>query len=72
MQDETKQELTKLAENLSEDVVEAVFKILEIEIKASENKIDDAILPFLPMGKSFVLKYVAKLMEMKINGVSTL
>lgn len=61
MQDETKKELIELAENLSADAVEAVFKILEIEIKASENKIDDAILPFLPMGKSFVLKYVDKI-----------
>ena len=61
MQDESKKELIELAENLSKDAVEAVFKILELEIKTSENKIDDAILPFLPMGKSFVLKYVDKI-----------
>lgn len=61
MNEETKQELKVLAENLSEDAVNAVFAITESFVKNSPNKIDDAVIPFLPMAKSFVLGLVEKI-----------
>jgi cob(I)alamin adenosyltransferase len=61
MNEETKKELLKLGEKLTKESIESVFKIAEIEIKASENKIDDMALILLPQIKSFVLNAVDKI-----------
>lgn len=61
MNQDTKKELFKLGEKLTKESVESVFKIAEIEIKASENKIDDMALLLLPQIKSFVLNAVEKI-----------
>ena len=61
LNEEVKAELMKQAENLSEDAVNAVFAIMTKYIETTENKIDDAVIPFLPMAKGFVLKFVEKI-----------
>jgi len=61
LNEEVKAELMKQAENLTEGAVEAVFAIMTKYIETTENKIDDAIIPFLPMAKGFVLKFVEKI-----------
>jgi len=61
MNELTKKELFKLGEKLTKESVESIFKIAEIEIKASENKIDDMALVLLPQIKSFVLNAVDKI-----------
>lgn len=61
MDAEITQELKGLAENLTEDAVNSVFTIVETFVKNDANKIDDAIIPFLPMAKSFVLGLVEKI-----------
>ena len=61
MEEQTKNELMELAEGLTAETVEAVFKIAEIEIKATPNKLDDIVLLALPQVKAFVLKYVDKI-----------
>lgn len=59
--EDVKTELMKQAEVLTEDAVNAVFAIVGKYIETTENKIDDAVLPFLPMAKGFVLKFVEKI-----------
>ena len=59
--EEVKAELKKQAENLTEDAVNAVFAIIEKYIETTENKIDDAVIPFLPTAKAFVQKFVNKI-----------
>lgn len=65
MKDETKQELKELGldglENVTKDAVDLVFKALEVIIKDSENKIDDIILPTLPILKEKLLLLVDKI-----------
>ena len=61
MNEELKAELTKQAENLTEDAVGSVFAIIQKYIETTENKIDDAVIPFLPMAKNFVLGFVEKI-----------
>ena len=65
MKDETKQELKELGvdgwENVTKDAVDLVFKALEVIIKDSENKIDDMILPTLPILKEKLLLLVDKI-----------
>ena len=61
LNEEVKAELMQQAENLTEDAVNAVFAIMSKYIETTENKIDDAVLPFLPMAKGFVLKFVEKI-----------
>ena len=61
MENEMQKELLKHAEVLTKDAVNAVFAILDIHIKNTPNKLDDAIIPFLPMAKSFVLSHVEKI-----------
>lgn len=61
LNEEVKAELMKQAENLTEGAVEAVFAIMTKYIETTENKIDDAVIPFLPMAKGFVLKFVEKI-----------
>lgn len=58
---ELKQELLILSENVTEDATNSVFRMAEISIKLSENKIDDALLPALEAVKAFVLKQVDKI-----------
>ncbi len=58
---ELKQELLTLSENVTEDVVNSVFRMTEIAIKLSENKIDDALLPALAPAKAYILKQVDKI-----------
>lgn len=53
--DETKLELKEATKGLSIEVVEAVFNVINIFIKATPNKIDDLILMFLPKAKDFIL-----------------
>ncbi len=54
-------ELLNLAENVTEDTVNSVFKMAELAIQLSENKIDDAILPVLPPVKDFIMGFVDKI-----------
>ena len=61
MNEDTLKELKSLAENLTEDAVNSVFALTEAFVKNSPNKIDDAVVPFLPMAKSFVLGLVEKI-----------
>ena len=65
MKDETKQELKELGldglENVTRDAVDVVFKALEVVIKDSENKIDDMVLPALPVLKEKLLLLVDKI-----------
>ena len=56
-----KEEILEQAEVLTEAAIESVFVLINKYIEESTNKIDDAILPFLPMAKSFVLKYAEKI-----------
>lgn len=63
LNDEQKAELKAKAEKLSKEVVEDIFCVIDIYIKASANKIDDLILIFLPKVKEFILKYVDKISE---------
>ena len=63
MNEEVKAELMKQAEGLTENVVDSVFALMAKYIETTENKIDDAILPFLPMAKNFVLNFVEKIDE---------
>lgn len=52
---EVKDELLKLAENVSKESLESTFKIAEILIKKSTNKFDDLLLPALPFIKEKVM-----------------
>lgn len=58
MKEDIKKELLIMAENCSKDAVEGVFKIAEVAIKDSENKVDDMLIGCLPVLKNLVLKYV--------------
>lgn len=65
MEEVTKQEIKEialeLAERVSADVVEDVFKIIELIIKDSENLFDDMLLPAIPLVKAKVLEFVDKI-----------
>lgn len=61
LNEELQAELKKQAENLTEEAVNAVFAIVEKYIETTENKIDDAVIPFLPTAKAFVQKFVNKI-----------
>ena len=61
MKDGLRQELLNLAENVTEDAVNSVFKMAELAIQLSENKIDDAILPVLSTVKEFIMGFVDKI-----------
>ena len=56
-----KKEILEQAEVLTETAIESVFVLINKYIEESENKIDDAVLPFLPMAKEFALKYAEKI-----------
>ena len=55
MNEEIKTELKEATKGLTVEVVEAVFDVINIFIKATPNKIDDIILMFLPKAKDFIL-----------------
>ena len=65
MEEITKQEIKEialgLAERVSAEAVEDVFKIIELIIKDSENLFDDMLLPALPVIKAKVLEFVDKI-----------
>lgn len=61
MKTELRQELLNLAENLTEEAVNSVFRMAEILIRLSDNKVDDALIPVLEPAKNFILKYVDKI-----------
>ena len=67
MKEETKKALKEVGleslENVTREAVEDVFKCLEIIIKDSDNKIDDMILPALPVLKEKLLILVDKIDE---------
>ena len=56
-----KEEILEQAEVLTEATIESVFILINKYIEESPNKIDDAVIPFLPMAKNFVLKYAEKI-----------
>lgn len=56
-----KEEILEQVEILTEQAVESVFILINKYIEETPNKIDDAIIPFLPMAKEFVLKYTEKI-----------
>ena len=60
---EIKGELLKLAENVSKEAVESIFKIAEIAIKKSATKYDDMILPALPLIKEKINEVLDKIHE---------
>lgn len=51
----------KHGEALTEDVVEFAYDLINVAIKTSENKVDDAFLPIINATKPLVLKYVDKI-----------
>lgn len=55
---EVKEELLKLAENVSKESLESAFTIAEILIKKSTNKFDDLLLPALPIIKDKILAVI--------------
>ena len=60
--DETmKLEIKKQSEILAKQGVECTFALIEKYIEISENKLDDAILPFLELAKKFVLEQCDKI-----------
>lgn len=61
--EQAKQELLGLAENVSAEAVKTVFKIAELAIKDSENKVDDMLLVALPKLEEVVLGFVDKIKE---------
>lgn len=65
MEKKTVDQLKKLGlqglENISKNTVETLFAVIEIIVKDSENKIDDAILPLLPFIKEKIIQIVNKI-----------
>ena len=65
MKDETKQKLQELGleklETISKEGVDAVFKVIELVVADTENKIDDMVLPVLPIIKAKVLELIEKI-----------
>lgn len=55
---EIKDELLRLAEVVSKESLDSTFKIAEILIKKSDNKMDDLLLPALPFIKDKVLAII--------------
>lgn len=65
MEQHTKEQLKELGleelEKISKEGVEALFVALEIIVKDSQNKIDDMVLPALPLLKQKLLELVDKI-----------
>lgn len=58
LQPQIQKKLLRLAETVSKESVDVLFEIAEIVAKDTENKIDDMIIPVLPVLKKAVLKYI--------------
>jgi len=56
-----KEEILKQVEGLTEAAIESVFILIDKYIEETPNKIDDAVIPFLPMAKNFVLGFAEKI-----------
>ena len=56
-----KKEILEQVEGLTEAAINSVFILINKYIEETPNKIDDAVIPFLPMAKDFVLKYAEKI-----------
>ena len=56
-----KEEILEQVEGLTEAAINSVFVLIDKYIEETPNKIDDAVIPFLPMAKDFVLKYAEKI-----------
>ena len=65
MEKQTKEDLIKLGleglENISKETVDTLFKAIELIALSSENKIDDVLLPFLPLIKEKLLQIIDKI-----------
>lgn len=59
--EDVKKEALIMAEKATRDIVDGVFKLIEVAVKDSENKIDDMILGVLPTLKNIVISYVDKI-----------
>ena len=55
--------LLKLAETVSKESVDVLFEIADIVVKDTENKIDDMIVPVLPILKKAILNYIDKISD---------
>lgn len=56
-----KEEILEQVEVLTEATINSVFVLINKYIEESDNKIDDAVIPFLPMAKNFVLGFAEKI-----------
>ena len=56
-----KEEILEQVEGLTEAAIESVFVLIDKYIEETPNKIDDVVIPFLPMAKKFVLEYAEKI-----------
>lgn len=56
--EQAKQELLGLAENVSNDVADTIFNLIELAIKDSKNKFDDMLLPAIPKLREVVKSYI--------------
>ena len=56
-----KEEILEQVEGLTEAAINSVFVLIDKYIEETPNKIDDTVIPFLPMAKSFVLNYAEKI-----------
>lgn len=65
MKEETKEQLKGLGletlETISKEGVESLFKVIEIIVQDTDNKIDDMILPVLPVIKAKLLELVEEI-----------
>lgn len=65
MKEETKAKLKELGleglEELAEGTIEKVFKAIEVIVTDSDNKLDDMILPALPVIKAKLLELAEKI-----------
>ena len=50
-------------EDVSKTTVETIFKVIELIVQDTDNKIDDMVLPLLPFMKEKVLFIVDKIHE---------
>ena len=59
--EELKKELAKQGEILAKAAVESTFALINKYVETTENKLDDAIIPFLELAKKFVLEQCDKI-----------
>lgn len=61
IKDAMKEELKKQLELISEQGVKSTFAIIYAYVAATENKVDDAIIPFLQMAEKAILEQCNKI-----------